>query len=258
MKVTAVINKNKKGTREIFKKIHDAYAHKAKFSEVGLYDIESKRKNLLTSDLLIILGGDGTTLKTVGAITNQKETTGKLPPLFTVNFGKRGKLSYFEPENTLVSLGNFFSGKYSIIEKKLGKATINNYQETRYFLNEISIIRHYSSSVITFELNALHYNHRTRGDGVIISTETGSSAYAYSAGGPKVVNVPDCLIVVGIAAESRPEAVVIGKKSQPIKLNVKNKKSALNLDGALWKDRGPFSLEIESTNKSIKFISNSD
>lgn len=204
------------------------------------------------SDLVITLGGDGTTLKAVFNHAN-KHPEDKMPVFLSVNFGKKGFLSTCRPEAFNSCIRKFTEGNAFIFERILASCVINGAEKV-YFLNECSILRHVDAQLITIDLAFGRYQGSLRADGIIIATETGSSAYAYSAGGPIISGVSDALSIVFLAPEEKLGAFVVGKKNQPVRVNIENSKTAINFDGAIYMREGPFYLEISSSDKTVRFI----
>ena len=134
------------------------------------------------ADLLIALGGDGTILsaaRSVGA---------KGTPILGVNLGKLGFLAEFGPEELHQAIGDILARKFVVEERLVLVAESPNLPgRTTHAVNDIVIDKSRSSRLIDLELwidgvFAVTY----RGDGLIISTPTGSTAYALSSGGPIV------------------------------------------------------------------------
>jgi NAD+ kinase len=133
-------------------------------------------------DILITLGGDGTILsaaRTVGAAGT---------PIFGVNLGKLGFLAEFAPDELQQAVENVLAAKFNIEERLVLEATTPSLpNQTLFAINDIVVDKSRSPRVIDIEtyINgtfAVTY----RGDGLIISTPTGSTAYALSNNGPIV------------------------------------------------------------------------
>ncbi|NNE90557.1 MAG: NAD(+)/NADH kinase [Verrucomicrobiales bacterium] len=141
------------------------------------------------TDLILILGGDGTllwVLRHLGAAVR---------PLAAINTGTLGFLTCGTAEDAgdlvqrLVS-GDFEISRRSIIRARLVNESGSGEQEEFHALNEISVVRGSNSRVVHIEarINGTPMNHYT-GDGLIVATPTGSTAYSLSAGGP--IAAPD-------------------------------------------------------------------
>lgn len=142
-------------------------------------------------DMLVAFGGDGTILsaaRNVGAHGT---------PILGVNLGKLGFLAEFAPEEIPVALDDIIAGKYIVEERLVLEAECPAIPgRTLFALNDIVVDKSRSSRVISVETHidgafAVDY----RGDGLIVSTPTGSTAYALSNGGPIVIPTAN---VIGI------------------------------------------------------------
>jgi NAD+ kinase len=136
-----------------------------------------------TCSLLMCLGGDGTFLTAVHDYLSQDT------PIIGVNMGSVGFLAEIKPQNTLQALTRIFKGDYKIEKRmllqstcysrdgkeKISTAALNDIVVTRGGISRILNLDLFIDSVLVEKLP---------GDGVIISTPTGSTAYSLSAGGP--------------------------------------------------------------------------
>jgi NAD+ kinase len=132
-------------------------------------------------DLVIAIGGDGTFLKTARMFLENGS------PVFGINRGKLGFLTEFSPLEYEKYLLEILEGNFSIAERNVMEAVHykNGIYESMYFFNDAVISRGAFSRAIQIELyiNELFLNSYS-GDGLIIATSTGSTAYSLSAGGP--------------------------------------------------------------------------
>lgn len=248
MRVAVVYNNEKKNAREFAEKLT------SDFQDFQIDVIALDNIGFLTQkkyDLLITAGGDGTTLKTAFMLANEK--TDALPAFLTVNFGRRGYLSSCKPEEFEFCFKSFLNKKHQVLRRYLARADIKE-KGAFYFLNEISIIRHNDAQVIDIEVSASNCSYKTKGDGVIAATETGSTAYVYSAGGARLVGAPKDISVAFLAPEERLGPVVFGEVSQPIEIHCKSKSATLSFDGSALFKEGPFEVILEVSNKYINFI----
>lgn len=146
-------------------------------------------------DAVITFGGDGTILKAVGALA------GSETPILGINFGRGGFLTEVGSEMLEEALERILAGEYEI-ERKLMITLETEAEKIGDALNEAYI----SSRVVGKTLQIEVFRDGVKlaeglADGLIISTPTGSTAYAFSAGGPVVddslegaVFVPVCPI----------------------------------------------------------------
>jgi len=154
--------------------------HKGVLSEF----ISNEDNFLKTPDLVIAIGGDGTFLKTARMFLENGS------PIFGINRGTLGFLTEFSPAEYEIYLLQILEEKFTIAERNVMEAVHNKNgtSQSLYFFNDAVISKGAFSRAIQIELhvNDLFLN-RYSGDGLIIATATGSTAYSLSAGGPIIV-----------------------------------------------------------------------
>lgn len=133
-------------------------------------------------DLAIVIGGDGTLLS-AARILAQHDI-----PLIGVNLGRLGFLVDITPQMALDSLDEMLEGRYREEERPLLQASVLRDSEAiteQTAVNEVVVQRCNSNSMIEIVtyINGAFLNSQ-RSDGLIVSTPTGSTAYALSGGGP--------------------------------------------------------------------------
>ena len=143
------------------------------------------------SDFLIVLGGDGTILG-IARDVSKYET-----PILGINLGHLGFLAEVEIKELFESLEIAFSDNVKIEKRIMLEAAIldNNHFRSFYALNDMVITRGTLSRMITMKIYIDDdYVTTVKGDGLIIATPTGSTAYSLSAGGP-IIN-PNVSVIV--------------------------------------------------------------
>ena len=133
------------------------------------------------ADMVVTFGGDGTILKTARAVAEYEV------PIIAVNMGDMGFMAELEPEE-IDGIRRVMDGDYKIVSRIMLDVSLSRDGETifeDFALNDIVIKG--INKVITLELfgddNAIS---SFTGDGAVIATPTGSTAYSMSAGGPIV------------------------------------------------------------------------
>lgn len=163
-------------------------------------------------DLAVVIGGDGTFLY-AGRMLHAKNI-----PLVGINAGRLGFLADLSAEHLEPQLSAILSGDYCLETRQILSATIENAHQIRgKFVAINDLVIHKRTMARMVELNTYnrgeflcHY----RADGLILSTPTGSTAYALSAGGPILEPSLDALIIAPICPHTlthRP--VVVGSGS---------------------------------------------
>jgi NAD+ kinase len=143
-------------------------------------------------DFLISIGGDGTFLRASHNVIHSST------PLIGINYGYTGFLTTIEEEEVLLSLHDLIHGKYHIEDRMtLEFEMIRNGQVccSGYAVNDILFQRQPMSKMISLDIFSDKQKIANfRGDGVIISTPTGSTAYSLSSGGP--ILDPQCSDII--------------------------------------------------------------
>ena len=130
-------------------------------------------------DLVIAVGGDGNILSCA------REMAPFGVPILGVNRGKLGFLADISPEDIETSVGQVLMGDYSVQEHFLLEGKVEGSQNASSALNEVLL--HTTVLPKMIEMEIFHndrYVFTQKSDGLIVSSPTGSTAYALSAGGP--------------------------------------------------------------------------
>ena len=212
-KIGLIIKKNSKNLSQIIRLIEDLLIQN-NCSAFCLesdqkYFLKMREKNILTNDLffktvdfIIVIGGDGTML------TVARQASGYNVPLIGINKGGLGFLADIKPDVLQNKLKKILDGEYikdkrilllgelfDIENKRLENNLFNNLA-----LNEISIIKGSHNKLIELEVfMKKKFIFNIKSDGLIISTPTGSTAYAMSAGGPIVYPSINAILLVPIS-----------------------------------------------------------
>ena len=187
---------------------------------------------LPSTDVLVVLGGDGTFLRAARAVVEVDV------PLLGVNLGKVGFLSKAEANELEAVLGRLVAGEFSIEERMALEARIlpagrETADGVHHALNDIVIARGALARVCHLDV-AIGPSHLATfvADGLVVSSPTGSTGYSFSAGGPVVDPSSRNLIVTPIAGYlSAIRSVVVGP-SQIVRCRVVEANEALvSIDG---------------------------
>jgi NAD+ kinase len=144
--------------------------------------ITDRKKCVQESDLIIVIGGDGTFLRTA------REFAGTGTPVFGINRGRLGFLTEFNPDEYLPYLEETLEDRYQVSKRIVMEAQIirnGAMTGSTSFINDAVISKGSFSRPIQIFLSVDGtFMTSYSGDGLIISTATGSTAYSLSAGGP--------------------------------------------------------------------------
>lgn len=152
------------------------------------------------ADILVVLGGDGTMLEAArrAAISNT--------PILGINLGRLGFMTELEIDEIRL-IDKIFEGKYDIDERSMLAVNMydakGNKKLSSFALNDAVISSGAVARLVDLELfeGGIHIN-KYRGDGLIIATPTGSTAYSMSAGGSIVDPRLKCFCVTPICPHS--------------------------------------------------------
>ncbi len=149
-------------------------------------------------DVLLTIGGDGTILKWA------KKAALADKPLLGINTGRLGFMTSLEPEE-LEMLARLKSGEYSVSRRMLMEAEIISEKNVKSYLalNDIVLAKDSYSKLPEFSVCSNGFVvSRIRADGLILSTPTGSTAYALSAGGPIIEPDAECMELTPLCAHT--------------------------------------------------------
>lgn len=169
-------------------------------------------------DMAISLGGDGTFLKAARCIG----ATGI--PIVGINTGRLGFLADVSADEMEVFFAKLHEGHYTIRERSLLELITGDGSETSYALNEITVSKHDSSSMIAVH-TAVGGEHLATymGDGLIVATPTGSTAYSLSAGGPIVYPLADVFVLTAVAPHSLNVRPIVIADNKAIELCIESR-----------------------------------
>jgi NAD+ kinase len=161
-------------------------------------------------DLVVTLGGDGTTLRTFRSLTNET-------PLLTINVGgNRGILSEVTLDKIDHAIDEIRANKVWFDKRTRVVATVSG-EEFPPALNEIYVNRQNMTKTAEFDIKFQNDVVKQKMDGVMISTPSGSTGHSFSLGGPVLHESLDILIITPVAPIRRlPSLVVPDEKIQII------------------------------------------
>jgi NAD+ kinase len=170
------------------------------------------------SDLVISLGGDGTMLTTARALVDFDT------PLLGINLGRLGFLADVSFDRFESYLDAVMDGRYSVEERFLIQGEFYREDEllsTNVALNDIILHSYESASMIEYEISSGgDLIHIQRSDGVIVTTPTGSTAYALSGGGPIMHPSLNTLAIVPICPHTLSNRPIVLPADQPIEVRL--------------------------------------
>ena len=169
---------------------------------------------------LLSIGGDGTLLKTITYVRDSNI------PIFGINTGRLGFLTSIATEEIEFAIDAILAGDFDLDRRTLlSLETENNlFGEVNYALNEITLQKKDTSSMITIQvyLNGEFLNSYWA-DGIIISTPTGSTAYSLSCNGPIILPGSGNIIINPIAPHNLNVRPVVVPDDTELTLKIKGR-----------------------------------
>lgn len=177
-------------------------------------------------DAIVVLGGDGLMMRAANAYPNL--------PLLGINFGKVGFLAHVEQQDWQVAVAALARGDFSIEESSTLQATLRRDDQEidqGWAINDV-VIRS-GNRMVNVELYIDGYFVNTYpGDGMIVSTARGSTAYCMAAGGPILTAGVRGFAIVPISCHSPIRTPLVASESAAIELVLASSHdTALILDG---------------------------
>lgn len=170
------------------------------------------------ADLMIAVGGDGTMLYAAGLAQRQAV------PLLGINRGRLGFLTDITPDEMLVSLGRVLDGDYKRELRLLLKASIvdgHGKTQSAVALNDVVLQRRESGRLLDFSTRiGGRYVNTHSGDGLIVATPTGSTAYSLSCGGPIMEPALDAVAIVPICPHTLSDRPIVIPADQQIEVTL--------------------------------------
>lgn len=183
------------------------------------------------AELLCVLGGDGTLLGIA------RQLAGQALPILGINLGTLGFLSEAEPDNLHDAAASLLSGAYEVEQRMMLEATLYRQGKelaTYTAMNDIGIAKGSFCRIIQCAVYLdEQYVATFNGDGVIVSSPTGSTAYSLSAGGPIVAPNVEVLLLTPVAPHSLTARPMIFSADQVIRVEVDavHQEMGLSIDG---------------------------
>ena len=198
-------------------------------------------------DVLMILGGDGTVLRAARRIRSPNVK------VVGVNFGRAGFLCVVEPMELENALEKIASEDYHVEEIM----RLSLYVDDKYVgdsLNEIYVSSTRPGTVIEYHVHQNELLASDVADGVILSTPVGSTAYAFSSGGPIVDERLETVVVVPMASMTNLRSMVLSIDT-PVRVSVVKGRAQALIDGHTATPVEKGEVRVEKSPRSLSMIS---
>jgi NAD+ kinase len=192
------------------------------------------------SDLIIAIGGDGTMLYAARLLA------GRDVPLFGVNRGRLGFLTDVTPTEMLESVAQVLKGECVEDRRTMLGATLKTRtgrSQPMQALNDVVLQKWETGRMLDFETSIDgRYVNTHGGDGLVVASATGSTAYALSCGGPIVSPNLDVIVLVPICPHTLSDRPIVVPNSSAIEVRLLERpdtKAQVTCDGAMLGDLEP-------------------
>jgi NAD+ kinase len=184
------------------------------------------------TQLMIVLGGDGTLLAAARALA------GRDIPIFAVNLGGLGFLTAITIDEVFPELERAFRGEHRIAARRMLHCELLRQDQVAAeyeALNDVVLTKASLARMIDIETHVdAHFVCTYKADGLIVSTPTGSTAYSLSAGGPIMFPAVDALCLTPICPHTLTNRPVLVPGSSSIQMIVRSDDSTyLTIDGQI-------------------------
>lgn len=202
------------------------------------------------ADLVIAIGGDGTMLY-ASQIVRESEI-----PILGINRGRLGFLADVTPDEMIASVEQVLRGEYTRDSRMLLEARLitESGEETSAFaLNDVVLKRRETGRMVDFStrVDGVFVNTHS-GDGMIVATPTGSTAYSLSCGGPIISPQLDAVVVVPVCPHTltdRPIVIPADQSIEVVLLERDETKASITVDGRSMGEIRPVDRMIISKGK---------
>jgi len=251
-----IVNRKKKGAAKLAQELKTWLKRRGK---KVLSDSRGLDPILRKADLIVCFGGDGTILNVAGKL---KKST----PVLGVNLGNLGFLTGVQGKEVFQELEAIFDGTCRVEERILMKVNLLSLgRKSKSFqaLNDAVINREGLSRYVRIEVRAGGEDlMKFSGDGVIVATPTGSTAYSLSAGGPFVYPTLRSFVVTPLSAHSLLTRPIVMRAADQIEVRFRTEgkgRASLVVDGQIRKVIRPSdSVKITLSPVRLHLVSSSE
>ena len=224
------INPSKDADNKILNMVKEKFQNRFNLSEIAVFNsYDIGEQDLSDIDLLVVLGGDGTLL---GISRSLKEDFKGI--LFGINIGNLGFLSSVDIKDIDYALNKIEKKQYKIVERMMLQCiTITegtNKKEEFKALNDVVIAKGTLSRIVKFKIYVDGKMYSSfKGDGLIVATPTGSTAYSFSAWGPFIYPDLELITITPICPHTRSMNTIVIKGSSTIEICVEREEETIYL-----------------------------
>ena len=203
----------------LFQPFYDKLKNSLNLPE-GITFFNSHTDLKVDTDLLFSIGGDGTILDTVPYVRDSGI------PILGFNLGRLGFLSSVPKNEIEQALENVFKGDYYLNKRALLQLDQPQdiFGDLNFALNDLTIYRNNTTSLIVVHVYVDDkFLNSYWGDGLIVSTPTGSTAYSLSVGGPIISPGSQNFVIAPIASHNLTVRPIVIQDSSVIKIKIEGR-----------------------------------
>jgi NAD+ kinase len=183
-------------------------------------------------------------------------------PILGINRGRLGFLADVTPDELVSSVDNVLSGNFTTDSRLLLEARLHRNSGddvVSYALNDIVLQRRETGRMVDFETRvAGQYVNTHSGDGLIVATPTGSTAYALSCGGPIIEPQLDAVVIVPVCPHTLTDRPIVISADQSIEVMLLQRdetKAEITVDGFSMGAINPADkLRISAANSRVTLV----
>ena len=210
-------------------------------------DSLSKKISETNSDLVLVIGGDGTMISTIRNLLNLKI------PFLGINIGRLGFLTDIDLESIEQELPKIFSGKSVPEQRPLLEVTLSS-QDKKIAVNEVVFHSGKIAEMMSFSIylgDKLISNHKS--DGVIVSSATGSTGYCFSGGGPIIHPTLSVFAIMPMFSQSSASNPLVIPSQEELTIKLANKNNASIVIDGYTDEEIKENLEIRISQKDLSY-----
>ncbi len=246
-------DKDNKILNMVIKKFREKFNLLKDISIFSSFDIEIQ--DLKDIELLVVLGGDGTLLGIARSLNESFNA-----PILGINIGNLGFLTSVDISDIDNALEKIEEKKYKVVDRMMLNCKVESNENKEEFkaLNDVVIARGTLSRMVKFTIFVDGKIYSTfKGDGLIIATPTGSTAYSFSAGGPFIYPDLELITITPICPHTKSMQTIVLNGNSIIEIYAEDKeeKIYLTVDGQkAVKINRETSVKVSKNKKNVKLL----
>ena len=210
-------------------------------------DSLSKKISETNSDLVLVIGGDGTMISTIRNLLNLKI------PFLGINIGRLGFLTDIDLGSIEQELPKIFSGNSVSEQRHLLEVTLSS-NDKKIAVNEVVFHSGKVAEMMSFSIylgDKLISNHKS--DGVIVSSATGSTGYCFSGGGPIIHPTLSVFAIMPMFSQSSASNPLVIPSQEELTIKLANKNNASIVIDGYTDEEIKENIEIKISQKDLSY-----